>query len=256
MKIVKTIAEYKEIRDQLKQKTVGFVPTMGALHIGHASLIKRSIEQCDITVLSIFVNKTQFNNTQDLINYPDTMEKDLRLAEELGADIVFIPEYEHMFPDDFIFQVDEKEKSLDLCGKNRKGHFTGVLTVVMKLLNIVQAKRAYFGKKDYQQYTLIKQMVDAFFMDTEIVACETVREKDGLAYSSRNINIEKSLRKNAANLFKKISSNGSDEKISKDLEKLGFEIDYIKTLNDRRYAAVYLGEVRLIDNVVLKGSMR
>ena len=176
MKIIDSVNAYREMRKEFEGKKIGFVPTMGALHIGRAALIERSVAECDVTVLSIYLNPTQFDNIADLEKYPATVEADLELAKNLGIEIVLMPDYEQMYPDGFRYQVEETQFSHRLCGAHRTGHFTGVLTVVMKLLNIVRPQRAYFGEKDFQQYKLIESMADAFFLDVEIVACQTVRE--------------------------------------------------------------------------------
>ncbi|MDP6970266.1 MAG: pantoate--beta-alanine ligase, partial [Pseudomonadales bacterium] len=201
MRVIDKTRTWRTLRNTL-EGTIGFVPTMGALHRGHASLLERSVDENDFTVLSIYVNPTQFNNPDDLDNYPDTMEDDLVLAKRLGVDVVIRPTYNDMYADGYRYQVDENEFSRTLCGEHRSGHFTGVLTVVMKLLNLVLPTRAYFGKKDYQQYRLISDMVETFFMNVEIVGCETIRECDGLAVSSRNINLNGETRKVAPRLHK------------------------------------------------------
>ena len=188
MKVIKDVRTWRALRKGL-YGSVGFVPTMGALHDGHASLLRRSVAENAHTVLSIYVNPTQFNNAEDLENYPDTLDADLALAESLGVDLVILPRYEELYADDYRYSVTESEFANTLCGAHRPGHFTGVLTVVMKLLNLVRADRAYFGEKDYQQYRLIRDMCEAFFMDVEIVPCSTVREDDGLAMSSRNLRL-------------------------------------------------------------------
>ena len=162
----------------------------------------------DITVLSIYVNPTQFNNPDDLANYPDTLSEDLESATEVGVDYVLMPTYDQIYADGFRYQVDETEFSRELCGTNRPGHFTGVLTVVMKLLNLVQADRAYFGKKDFQQYQLIKDMCQTFFMQVEIVGCDTVREQDGLAMSSRNKLLSRQARCKASDFYRASEATG------------------------------------------------
>ena len=187
MKIVDSVAGY--IKDR-PAGDVGFVPTMGALHKGHESLIRRSVTESNITVASIYVNPTQFDNEKDLAVYPNTLVEDKAILEDLGVDILLMPTFKQIYPDGFRYQVSESEFSRDLCGAHRDGHFTGVLTVVMKLLNIVRPARAYFGEKDFQQYQLIKDMARTFFLDVEIVPCEIVRESDGLALSSRNLNLD------------------------------------------------------------------
>ena len=188
MRDLKTTNELKAWRKLISpQKTVGFVPTMGALHSGHESLLAASQQENDLTVLSIFVNPTQFNNPDDLKNYPQTLERDLLIAEKNGVNAVFIPEsMNELYPDQYRFKITETEFSTQLCGAHRPGHFDGVLTVVMKLFQLTQPTRAYFGEKDHQQLTLIKDMVASFFLPIEIVACPTIRETTGLAMSSRN----------------------------------------------------------------------
>ena len=249
MRRVESIAEYRNIRHEFADKKLGFVPTMGALHIGHASLIKRSVAECDITVMSVYLNPTQFNNASDLDKYPVTLEEDLLLAEQLGVDLVLLPDYQQIYPDDFRYQVEENNFSRQLCGAHREGHFTGVLTVVMKLLNLVRPQYAYFGKKDYQQYQLIQGMVEAFFLDVEIIGCETIRENDGLALSSRNLNLDQRSRELAPELHKAIERHIPDDQVASQLDTLGFDVDYIKTIDGRRYAAASLGKIRLIDNI-------
>lgn len=239
-------------------KSTGFVPTMGALHAGHCSLIKKSVQENDVTILSIFVNPTQFNNQQDLQNYPLTLDEDLKKAEMLGVNYVLLPDFETMYADDFRYKLEETEFSKKLCGQHREGHFTGVLTVVMKLLNLVQPTRAYFGEKDYQQYQLIKGMVDAFFMDVLIIACTTVREEDGLAMSSRNLNLDAGARKAAGSLNRLLKSEDSDQVVVQLLEAQGFDVDYVATLEGRRFAAASIlskgNWVRLIDNQSVSSS--
>ncbi|MEM9620056.1 MAG: pantoate--beta-alanine ligase [Pseudomonadota bacterium] len=259
MKVIKDMDVWRNIRRQL-QDSVGFVATMGALHDGHASLLRRSVETDTITVLSIYVNPTQFNDPKDLANYPDTLDEDLALAERYGVDYVILPRYEDIYADGFRYQVCESEFSKELCGGNRPGHFTGVLTVVMKLLNLVQPTHAYFGEKDYQQYTLIRDMAEAFFMPVEIVPCPTVRECDGLAMSSRNKLLSVPARSLAGKFNKALSSSASDELVRRQLGDLGFAVDYVVSKDGRRFGAVVVEcegrSVRLIDNVQLQTEMR
>lgn len=254
MKVLHGVSEWRAVREQIAADvSIGFVPTMGALHKGHAALLLRSVAECELTVLSIYVNPTQFNNPDDLACYPNTLTEDLVLAESLGVDFVVLPEYAQLYADNFRFQVHETEFSLELCGANRPGHFTGVLTVVMKLLNIVRPTRAYFGKKDFQQYRLIQDMCETYFMPVEIVGCETVREADGLAMSSRNKLLDPSGRQMAGLLHKALISQFSDHQVRRHLQEQGFSVDYIVTRGGRRYGAVVLecdgNSVRLIDNV-------
>lgn len=253
MKVFKDLKQWQEFREQLShQQSVGFVPTMGALHDGHASLIKKSVTENDVTILSIFVNPTQFDESSDFENYPSTLNEDLRLAEQNQVDYVLLPTFEDIYPDNYRYQIHENELSQILCGKSRKGHFNGVLTVVLKLLNLAQATRAYFGEKDYQQYLLIKDMCRSFFIKTEIVAAPIIRESSGLALSSRNKRLTEPEKLNASEFFATLKKkNCDDSSVQQQLEQLGFEIDYIETHNNRRFGAIRIGEVRLIDNVQL-----
>jgi pantoate--beta-alanine ligase len=248
---MKIISAPKEMKKVLRNNNddIGFVPTMGALHDGHISLIKKSLEENKITVVSIFVNSTQFNDPKDLKNYPNKLEKDISLLASLNVDYVFTPDHKLIYNDNYAYKIIETQFSKQLCGAKREGHFEGVLTIVMKLLNIVQPTKAYFGEKDYQQYTLIKGMVEAFHMDVQIVSIPTVREEDGLALSSRNLLLSPDERKKAPLFSELLKSQNTDEEIKTSLLQEGFEIDYIETLNGRRFGAVFLGNVRLIDNV-------
>jgi len=252
-RIIKKISEWKEIRnsDELKNKTVGFVPTMGALHKGHISLIEKCVNENDISVVSIFVNPTQFNDPNDLRNYPRTFEEDLAILKNHNVDFLFYPEYEEIYQDNYKYRIVETDFSKKLCGAFRPGHFEGVLTIVMKLFNIIRPHKAYFGEKDYQQLKLIDGMCKAFFMDIEIIPCPIVRDEDGLALSSRNLLLSKEEREFALNFPKLLASNKTKEQIKKELEELGFKVDYIEEFEGRRFGAVHVGKVRLIDNVKL-----
>ena len=234
--------------------SLGFVPTMGALHEGHRSLIQRSLKENQSTVVSIFINPTQFDRAEDLKGYPESLSQDKEQLNSLGVDLLLIPTFEQMYPDTFRYEVTEKEFSSEMCGAYRSGHFTGVLTVVMKLLNIVRPNRAYFGEKDYQQYLLIRDMVEAFFLDVNIIACPTVRDTDGLALSSRNLNLSSSSRVKAPKLHELMRSKSSDNEVRLELTKEGFEVEYVQTKFGRRFVAARIGShptVRLIDNIAL-----
>jgi pantoate--beta-alanine ligase len=222
---------------------------MGALHDGHASLINRSLKENDRTVVSLFVNPTQFNNPDDFRRYPRTEAGDLAMLNRMKVDFVFIPDYPAVYPDNFSFKVTEHSLSLMMEGTGRPGHFNGVLTVVMKLLNAIRPQRAYFGEKDYQQFLLVKKMAAAFFMDVEIISCPTVRHTDGLAMSSRNVLLSKEDRERAPLFARLLQSDKSTEQIKAELIQAGFVVDYITEFEGRRYGAVYLGGIRLIDNV-------
>ncbi len=247
--VIKQINKWKEIRSSLQSKSIGFVPTMGALHEGHLSLMRKSVSDNDITVASIFINPTQFNDKEDFKNYPSTFESDLQKLENENVDYLFYPDYKEIYNDDFRYEINEKELSKKLCGAHRPGHFTGVLTIVMKLLNIIKPTKAYFGEKDYQQYLLIKGMAEAFFLDCEIVPLPLIREEDGLAMSSRNKLLTKEERKTAPKFHEWLSSNRPIDEIKTGLENEGFRIDYVEEIDRRRFGAVHLGKVRLIDNV-------
>lgn len=254
--VIRTIADWRAESKRLLNATVGFVPTMGALHAGHQSLVERSIRENDVTVVSIFVNPTQFNDKSDFERYPRNDVQDIELLKKLGVHYVFMPGYQELYPEGFTVRVVENEISRVMEGVSRPGHFDGVLTVVMKLLSIVRAHRAYFGEKDYQQYLLIKKMADAFFLPVEIIPCPTIRDTDGLALSSRNVLLNAEERAKAA-LFPRILKT-SDTAIlaAQKLEQAGFSVDYVEEAWGRRFGAVRLGKVRLIDNFPLASIIK
>ena len=204
----------EEVRKQVKEwkaegLSVGLVPTMGALHEGHASLVSAAAEECDRVVASVFVNPTQFAAGEDLESYPRDFEKDCRVLEEKGCHMVFHPYVPEMYPEGFATYVDpESDIISQLCGKSRPGHFRGVCTVVSKLFNIVAPDRAYFGRKDAQQLAVIRKMARDLAFDIEIVGYETVREEDGLAMSSRNAYLNGEERKAAGVLYRSIKAAG------------------------------------------------
>lgn len=271
-----------DVRSTVKQwrtegLTVGLVPTMGALHQGHASLVTAAAKDCDRVVASVFVNPTQFGQGEDLDSYPRDFEGDCRLLEEKGCHLVFHPSPEEMYPDDYGTYVNlESDMTNVLCGKSRPGHFRGVCTVVSKLFNIVTPDRAYFGEKDAQQLAVIRRMVTDMNYGIEIVGCPTIRENDGLAKSSRNAYLSKEQRKAAAVLYRSIEearklteanekSTSASELIETMTAVISSEpmakIDYIeavdgKTLQPKSQLvpgdlvalAVYIGKTRLIDN--------
>jgi pantoate--beta-alanine ligase len=184
-------------RRKSRGETVGLVPTMGALHAGHASLIRRSVCENDVTIVSIFVNPTQFGPREDFRRYPKTLAPDCRVARAAGADLVFAPSASEVYPDGFSTHVEVEKLTSGLCGASRPGHFRGVTTVCAKLFGMVAPDRAYFGEKDYQQLVVIRRMVADLNMDLKVVACPTVREPDGLAMSSRNAFLDPAGRKQA-----------------------------------------------------------
>ena len=276
MRIVESIKDVRATVKEWKAKglKVGFVPTMGYLHEGHESLIRKASEENDRVVVSIFVNPIQFGPKEDLSTYPRDLERDSKVCESAGADIIFHPENEEMYFKDFSTFVDMNGLTDGLCGKSRPTHFRGVCTVVTKLFNIVAPDRAYFGEKDAQQLAVIKRMVRDLNIDVEIIGCPIVREKDGLAKSSRNtyLSVEE---RNAATILnksltlakEKIQAGERDSEVIIKLiqevinsEKLA-RIDYIEVVDSLSMEkverieksvlvaiAVFIGKTRLIDN--------
>jgi pantoate--beta-alanine ligase len=251
MKVINSVADWRNARKEFPSGSVGFVPTMGALHEGHATLLRRSREECEISTLSIFVNPAQFNDPQDLMKYPRTLERDLEVALAERVDYVFLPDAATMYRDGYRYQVIENAFSRELCGAHRPGHFAGVLSVVLKLFHLVKPDRAYFGEKDYQQLELVRGMTAAFFLDLEIVAVPTVREADGLAMSSRNARLSPAERAQARAFPEVLRSTLDAAEAAQLLKAAGFDVDYVEDRSDRRFGAVRLGDVRLIDNVPL-----
>lgn len=249
-RVFTSVEEWREFRRTLSASaTIGFVPTMGALHDGHASLMRRARAENDFVALSVYVNPTQFNDPKDLEKYPRTLESDVAIASQADVDFVIAPTYPQMYPDSYRYRISENQFSGELCGAHRPGHFDGVLTVVMKLLNFVRPTNAYFGEKDYQQLELIRGMAAAFFLETEIVGCPTVRESDGLAMSSRNVNLGPAARARAVAFPAALRGESTAEKVRDRLASDGFDVDYVEDRDHRRYGAVRIGGVRLIDNV-------
>ncbi len=255
-----------------QQSTIGFVPTMGSLHDGHLSLVRRARKENAKVVVSIYVNPTQFLPGEDFASYPRVPEDDCKLLEDI-SDVVFLPTDNLMYPiDKRAHRISENNLSSKLCGASRPGHFDGVLLVVLKLLQMVPATRIYMGLKDYQQQLLIKNMIEDFFVSTELVACPIIREKDGLALSSRNAYLNKHQRALAPELYssirnfgllsQKMDLNKVRNKIKSQLTALGFTVDYLEILDERTleqisdlsiharlFVAAYLGNTRLIDNL-------
>ena len=280
MEVFKNIKEIRTfINNAVKDgKTIGFVPTMGFLHEGHMSLVKNSKLHNNITVMSIFVNPTQFVEGEDYDKYPRDFERDLEIARQNFVDAVFIPETGEIYPDGFNTSVTVSGITDRLCGVSRPGHFRGVATIVNKLFNIVKPDRAYFGQKDAQQALVIEKMAKDLNMEIEIVVCPIIREKDGLAMSSRNKYLDKNERKSAVaisrSLFKaeEAIKNGVREKVkimelikTTILSEKTMGIDYIEVLNAHTLedinsikggiiiaVAVRIGQTRLIDNIILE----
>ena len=278
MKIVHTVKEVRETINNWKKegKTIGLVPTMGYLHEGHQSLIKASVAGNDKTVVSVFVNPTQFGPNEDYASYPRDLKKDAALCEATGADLIFNPEPEEMYPDGFCSYVNITGLSDALCGKSRPIHFKGVCTVVSKLFNIVTPDRAYFGEKDAQQLAIIRRMVKDLNFPLEIVGCPIIREEDGLAKSSRNTYLNTEERKAALILSKsifagkKMVENGETDAnavVARMKEIINSEplavIDYVEMVNMDTMKnidtiegsvlcaiAVKIAKTRLIDNFI------
>ncbi len=280
MKVYSKISALQEDIAYLKSegKTIGFVPTMGALHYGHISLVSSAISQCDITVVSIFVNPTQFNNVDDLSNYPRKLEADINLLSEIDCDIVFAPEVVEMYP--------EKSMAVDLDldlgilakvmeGKFRPGHFRGVVNIVSRLFECVKPDKAFFGLKDFQQVSVIRYMTNYFHLPVEIIACPTLRELSGLAMSSRNTRLSLSQKEDALIIYKSLilakelattnSPNSVKNKIRDFFQKGNLVLEYFEIVNPVTLESLegdwvsgatacivaYCGEVRLIDNMEL-----
>lgn len=282
MQIFNTVSEIKSVIREAKQnnKTVGFVPTMGALHEGHFSLAQRAKSENDIVVCSIFVNPTQFNNKEDLVNYPKTIDKDTSALKAIGCDYVFIPEVKEMYPSEALLSFSFGSLEAVLEGAHRPGHFNGVGIVVSKLFNIVQPHRAYFGQKDLQQFAIINRLVIDLSFQIELVCCPTVREDDGLAKSSRNMRLTKEERNIAPLVHKTLQATKTALRNTKDVETAleegakeisansNFEVEYLQIIDrftmqplSGQYdseiptaicIAAHLGSVRLIDNIVLE----
>lgn len=257
MNIHESVAQWMNASGAHDVRGRGLVPTMGALHEGHGSLIRRCVLENTQSVVTIYVNPTQFENPDDLTGYPDSLQEDIRYLENLGVTDLILPQYKELYPFDFTIFVDESLDSRVLCGKNRAGHFKGVLSVVMKLINLTQARRAYFGKKDFQQYRLVSKMVEAYFMPTSIIGLETVRDDDGLALSSRNRRLSNEELAVARQLNVMLRNEDlSTEQVAVQLDKLGFDVEYCEERWNRRFVAAHLGAVRLIDNVEMAGPVR
>jgi pantoate--beta-alanine ligase len=281
MIIFKEKQALKEYLSSLKaqNKTIGFVPTMGALHQGHLSLINKAQQKNDIVVVSIFINPTQFDNQEDLVKYPKTLENDTKLLESVSCDVLFYPSVEEIYNENIIsekFDFDGLEHQME--GKFRDGHFNGVGTIVKTLFEIVAPNKAYFGQKDFQQLQIVKKMVKKHRLPLQVKGCPIFREKDGLAMSSRNTRLTKNHRETAPLIYKilkkakkKFSKENADQVIEwvenqfkKEplLELVYFTIADEKSLETiknkesgkkyRAFIAVFAGEIRLIDNIRLK----
>jgi pantoate--beta-alanine ligase len=249
--IIHTVAEWQALhaRHRAAGESIGFVPTMGALHEGHLSLCRAARQEHGIVLVSIFVNPTQFDEPQDFAAYPRTLESDAETLADAGVDVIFAPSVEEMYPNGNRYAVVENELSRELCGAHRPGHFSGMLTVVLKLLQIAGADAAYFGEKDFQQLLLVSGLTEAFFIPTRIVGCPTVREPDGLAMSSRNARLTPAQRALAPRFHAVLITAPTAAEAREQLSHAGFVVDYVEDRDGRRFGAVRLGQTRLIDNV-------
>lgn len=280
MRVVKTISELKSLISGYKQenKTVGLVPTMGALHARHKSLVDRARKENDIVVVSVFVNPTQFNNKQDLATYPRTEERDCALLEAAGCDVVFMPAVEEVYPEPDNRQFDLGAVAEVMEGAHRPGHFNGVAQIVSKLFGFVEPDRAYFGEKDFQQIAVIRKMVQLEGFKLQIVACPIKREDDGLALSSRNVRLTAEQRQLAPNIYRVLKESCNFAKSHTVAETEEFVVDSLNALPQMEVEyysivdaltmqpvgdwadadsitgciTVYCGEVRLIDNIAYK----
>lgn len=277
MQVVQSISDLRALRSKL-EGTVGFVPTMGYLHAGHLALVERAGAENAAVIVSIYVNPTQFGPREDFAAYPRDLDRDLRLLREAGADIVFAPSDDEIYPSEFSTWVDVEKVTERLEGAYRAGHFRGVATVVAKLFNIVRPSRAYFGQKDAQQVIVIKRMAADLNMGVEIAIVPTLRESDGLAMSSRNIYLSPEERQAATVLFRALTlarqlRQGGEEDAEKIRRQMGLlirkeplaRIDYVSIADARTLEeldvisgqalaslAVKIGRTRLIDNVILE----
>jgi len=284
MRVIKTIKQMQRLAASLRRggKTIGFVPTMGALHEGHLSLIRAARKACDIVAVSIFVNPTQFGPAEDYTIYPRDSKRDATLCRNAGVDILFCPSVEEMYPADFQTFVQVEKLSQGLCGPHRLGHFRGVATVVLKLLQTVQPHQAFFGQKDYQQSRIIQQMVQDLALSIRVRILPTVRETDGLAMSSRNIHLNREERQAATVIYRTLKLGEElirqGERTSHVIRKKMLELirhaslvrlDYLaivapKNLQEIREItgpiliaiAAWIGKTRLIDNLRLDSESK
>lgn len=281
MKLIQTISELRAELEAFRKegKTIGLVPTMGALHAGHASLVKRAVAENDVVVVSDFVNPTQFNDQNDLLKYPRTLEADCALLESCGATLAFAPSVEEIYPEPDTRQFSYPPLDTVMEGKYRPGHFNGVCQIVSKLFLMVEPDRAYFGEKDFQQLAIIREMVRKYPFNIQIVGCPIVREEDGLALSSRNARLTPEQRQEALQISRALfaSVDFGRSRILRETKEYveacirrapGLELEYfeivdgntlqpVKAWDESNYIvgcmAAYCGDVRLIDNIKYKG---
>ena len=273
MQVVHTVEEIKQKRIEFSQRKIGFVPTMGALHEGHLALVKKCKSESELSIVSIFVNPTQFNDNKDLEKYPNTIEVDLKSLEQMDVDIVFIPKYEDLYQNEQKLDVNIIEIEQKMEGSKRPGHFEGVIRVLSIFFNLIKPNYAYFGEKDYQQVLVVQQLINQHFPTISLIKCPTIRERNGLAKSSRNKLLSESAFNRSGEIYstlKWIKENITAQSINSILDdgmrKLSerFEVEYLELRNEnnleetsnslensRLFVAVQIESIRLIDNIAL-----
>ena len=273
MQVVHTVEEIKQKRLEFSQRKIGFVPTMGALHEGHLALVKKCKSESELSIVSIFVNPTQFNDNKDLEKYPNTIEADLKFLEQMGVDIVFIPKYEDLYQNEPKLAVNIAEIEQKMEGSKRPGHFDGVIRVLSIFFNLIKPNYAYFGEKDYQQVLVVQKLINQHFPTISLIKCPTIREPNGLAKSSRNRLLSESAFNRSGEIYstlKWIKENITAQSINSILDdgrrKLSerFEVEYLELRNEnnleetsnslensRLFVAVQIESIRLIDNIAL-----
>ena len=257
MNVVRTIAEARGALASLRTPSIGLIPTMGSLHEGHLALLRAARAENDIVVMSLFVNPAQFGDSADLARYPRDEVRDLDLARERGVDLVFAPTTDEMYPPGFQTWVDVTELGAILEGRFRPGHFRGVATVVLKLLNVVRPTRVYFGQKDAQQVEVVRRLIADLAVDVELRVVPTVRDDDGLALSSRNALLSPAERAAALALPRALATRDHEAALAELRSANGLEIDYVEVADfdpPVLAGAVRVGSTRLIDNVPLEGD--
>tara|TARA_Y100000813_G_scaffold39891_1_gene27144 strand:+ start:52 stop:882 length:831 start_codon:yes stop_codon:yes gene_type:complete len=273
MQVVHTVEEIKQKRIEFSQRKIGFVPTMGALHEGHLALVKKCKSESELSIVSIFVNPTQFNDNKDLEKYPNTIEVDLKSLEQMDVDIVFIPNYEDLYQNEQKLNVNITEIEQKMEGSKRPGHFEGVIRVLSIFFNLIKPNYAYFGEKDYQQVLVVQQLINQHFPTISLIKCPTIRERNGLAKSSRNKLLSESAFNRSGEIYstlkwikENITAQSIDSILDDGMRKLSerFEVEYLELRNEnnleetsnslensRLFVAVQIESIRLIDNIAL-----
>jgi len=273
MQVVHTVEEIKQKRLEFSQRKIGFVPTMGALHEGHLALVKKCKSESELSIVSIFVNPTQFNDNKDLEKYPNTIEADLKFLEQMEVDIVFIPKFEDLYQNEQKLAVNIAEIEQKMEGSKRPGHFDGVIRVLSIFFNLIKPNYAYFGEKDYQQVLVVQQLINQHFPTISLIKCPTIRERNGLAKSSRNKLLSESAFNRSGEIYstliwikENITAQSINSILYDGVRKLSerFEVEYLELRNEnnleetsnslensRLFVAVQIESIRLIDNIAL-----